>query len=73
MIRSVRNDTHPMTLANMRENGVRSLAISCGAIRCNHCAVMDMNGFPDDVTVPSFGPRLHGVRRYRWGRAAKLE
>ena len=33
MIRSVRNDTHPMTLANMRENGVRSLAVTCGAAR----------------------------------------
>ena len=47
-----------MTLGNMRENGVRSLAITCGAIHCHHCAVIDVNGFPDDVVVSSFGPRM---------------
>jgi hypothetical protein len=47
-----------MTLGNMRENGVRSLAITCGAVWCNHQAVLDVNTFADDVTVPSFGPRM---------------
>ena len=47
-----------MTLRNMRENGVRSLAITCGAVHCHHCAVMDVSDFPDDLTVPSFGPRM---------------
>jgi hypothetical protein len=47
-----------MTLGNMRENGVRSLAITCGAIHCHHCAVMHVSGFADDVVVPSFGPRM---------------
>jgi hypothetical protein len=32
-----------MTLRNMRENGVRSLAITCGAVWCNHQAVLDVN------------------------------
>jgi hypothetical protein len=60
-----------MTLGNMRENGVRSLAITCGAVRCNHQAVLDADAFADDITVPPFGPRgLHGVRRYRCGGAA---
>ena len=60
-----------MTLGSMRENGVRSLAIACGAVRCNHQAVLDADAFADDITVPSFGPRgLHGVRRYRCGCAA---
>jgi hypothetical protein len=45
-----------MTLGNMRENGARSLAITCGAVWCNHQAVLDVNA--DDVTVPSFGPRM---------------
>jgi hypothetical protein len=53
-----------MTLRNMRENGVRSLAITCGALWCNHQAVLDAEAFADDVTVPSFGP-LHCLRRYR--------
>jgi hypothetical protein len=42
----------------MRENGVRSLTITCGAVWCNHQAVLDVNAFADDVTVPSFGPRM---------------
>lgn len=30
-----------MTLGNMRENGVRSLAITCGAVWCHHQAVLE--------------------------------
>jgi hypothetical protein len=45
-----------MTLGNMRENGVRSLAVHC--IRCHHQAVLDVDSYSDDVTVPSFGPRM---------------
>jgi len=47
-----------MTLGNMRENGVRSLTVTCGALWCHHQAVLDVNGFADDVAVPSFGPRM---------------
>ena len=47
-----------MTLGNTRENGVRSLAITCGAVWCNHHATLDVSGFADGVTVPSFGPRM---------------
>lgn len=25
---------------------------------CNHYWVLDVNGYPDDTPVPSFGPRL---------------
>jgi len=45
-----------MTLGNMRENGVRSLAITC--LRCHHDAILDTDSYADDVTVPSFGPRM---------------
>ena len=38
-----------MTLRNMRENGVRTLAITCGAVWCNHYAVLDLNAFADDL------------------------
>ena len=44
-----------MTLGNMRQNGVRTLAITCGAVWCNHYAVLDVNAFVDDLAVPSFG------------------
>ena len=47
-----------MTLRNMRENGVRSLWIRCGGRFCHHDAVIDVSAFPDDATVPSFGPRM---------------
>ena len=48
----------PMTLGNMRANGVRTLAVYCEGCRCHHEAIIDVSGFPDDVPVPSFGPRM---------------
>ena len=47
-----------MTLGNMRDNGVRSLSISCGALWCHRQAVLDVSAFADDVVVPSFGRRM---------------
>jgi hypothetical protein len=47
-----------MTLGNMRTNGVRSLAITCGAQWCHHCGVLDVSAYSDDVPVPAFGPRM---------------
>ena len=47
-----------MTLRNMRENGVRSLAVTRGALWCHHQAVLDVSGFAANVVVPSFGPRM---------------
>jgi hypothetical protein len=47
-----------MTLRNMREHGVHTLAIRCGAIWCNHEAILDVSAFADGLTVPSFGPRM---------------
>jgi hypothetical protein len=45
-----------MTLANMRENGVRSLAVHC--LRCHHETTFDVDDYADPVTVPSFGPHM---------------
>jgi len=47
-----------MTLGNMRANGVRSLAVYCGGRYCHHEAILDVSAYPDDVPVPSFGPRM---------------
>jgi len=30
-----------MTLGNMRENGVRSLSVTCGALWCHHQVILD--------------------------------
>jgi hypothetical protein len=46
----------PMTLGNMRELGVRSLFVSCW--QCHHQAVISAECWPDDVAVPTFGPRM---------------
>jgi hypothetical protein len=45
-----------MTLQNMRENGVRSLAVQCH--QCRHEVVMNVDHLPADLTVPSFGPKM---------------
>jgi|BarGraNGADG00212_1021973.scaffolds.fasta_scaffold28024_3 hypothetical protein len=42
----------PMTLGNMRENGVLTLAVWCLGRGCNHRSILDVSGCPDDVAVP---------------------
>jgi hypothetical protein len=46
----------PMTLGNMRANGVSSLSVRCEL--CRHEAVLNVDAFNDAVPVPSFGPRM---------------
>jgi hypothetical protein len=48
----------PMTLGNMRRNGVHRLIVYCLGRRCHRDTVLDVSEFPDDVPVPSFGPRM---------------
>jgi hypothetical protein len=54
-----------MTLGNIRENGMRSLFVSCW--QCHHQAVLSADHWPDDIPVPAFGPRMVctacGIRR----------
>ena len=40
----------PMTLANMRENGVRSVVATCA--KCSHEGVLDVQRWPADTPVP---------------------
>jgi len=47
----------PMTLGNMRSLGVHALAVWCDG-RGQHCCVLDVSSYADDVPVPSFGPRM---------------
>jgi len=46
----------PMTLGGMRRQGVRGLFVTCQ--HCGHERAVNMDEWPDDATVPSFGPRM---------------
>jgi hypothetical protein len=54
--RRINEPIEPMTLGNMRANGVRSLDVCCWV--CHHQAVLSAERWPDDVPVPTFGPRM---------------
>ncbi len=47
----------PMTLGNMRANGVHTLAVWCDALGHHH-RVLDVTAYADDVPVPAFGSRM---------------
>jgi hypothetical protein len=46
----------PMSLGNMRENGVRSLSVTCEL--CHHAVVMNVDAFGDAIPVPAFRRRM---------------
>ena len=46
----------PMTLANMRQNGVRAVTATCEA--CGRSADVNFDSLPSTVTVPKAGLRL---------------
>jgi hypothetical protein len=46
----------PMTLANMRTNGVRSLSVTCEL--CHHESVMNADAFEASTPVPAFRSRM---------------
>jgi hypothetical protein len=52
----------PMTLGNMRENGVRSLLVTCSNVTCRHEKIVDVDAYGDDLFVPSFGPKMRCER-----------
>ena len=63
----------PMTLGNMRENGVRGLFVYC--LSCHHSVEFNVDHMPDAVEVTVDRP-AHGVLALRAGRrrrAAELE
>jgi len=48
--------TRPMTLANMRGNGVRWLIATC--LDCRHSADVDADALAGEVYVPEAGRRM---------------
>jgi hypothetical protein len=59
----------PMTLGNMRAQGVRTLSVSCW--QCHHAGVLSVDRWPDAVHVPSFGPRMVCTRCGIFGADAR--
>jgi hypothetical protein len=45
-----------MTLANMRQNGVRKIIAICEA--CGHKADVNVDALPETIAVPEVGQRL---------------
>ena len=45
-----------MDLANMRENSIRSLRVTC--LKCGVACVLNVDGYDDSLTVKSFAPRM---------------
>ena len=51
-----RNPLTPMSLANMRQNGVRAVIATC--LACGHKADVVVDKLPDAVFVPDVGKRM---------------
>ena len=47
-----------MNLGNMREQGVRGLSVTCLNHACRHHTVVNVDSYPHEVEVPSFGFRM---------------
>ena len=58
----------PMTLGNMRQNGVRGLFVTC--LHCGYHTAVNVDAHPDDVPVPSFGPRMRCTKCGKLGATA---
>jgi len=54
-----------MTLGNMRRNGVRDLFVTCK--HCVHYAHVNVDAWPDDLAVLSFGARMRCSKCGRLG------
>jgi hypothetical protein len=58
----------PMTLGNMRQQGVRNLVAYCLNDSCRHQALIDVSSYPPDTPVPV--RRQGRVRQVRGSRPA---
>ena len=54
--RLIKYKFEPMDLANMRQNGVRSIEVVCHG--CRHEVILNVDNYPDDLLVREFGPRM---------------
>ena len=49
----------PMTLGNMRANGVHTLAVWCLGRGYDHNSILTVDGYPGEMLVQSFRPRRY--------------
>jgi hypothetical protein len=69
--RNVTTPGPPMTLGDMRRHGVRRLRVYCESFACLHNGIVEVENFPDEVLVPSFGPRMACTHCGRIGAHAR--
>ena len=67
----MRHTFPPMTLGNMRANGVRTLGVWCSGRGCGRHRVVEVERYGDDVPVPWFGPRMRCERCGHLGADAR--
>src|SRR5262249_60618589 len=48
----------PVTLGQIRVHGCRDLLVYCESLWCNHSAVMNADGLPDNMRLRSLCPRM---------------
>jgi hypothetical protein len=61
--------TDPMTLGNMRSLGPRDLDVMCRA--CCYRTTLNVDAFPDDVGILSFGRHMRCTRCGRQGASVR--
>jgi hypothetical protein len=52
----------PMTIGNMRSQGVRSVSAYCQSINCGHEAAFNVDAWPDELPVPDIALSLRCSR-----------
>jgi hypothetical protein len=68
--RLVKYKFEPMDLANMRQNGIRSLEVMCQG--CRHQVILNVDPYPGELRVRWVAHGLHEVRHGGRRRQAKL-
>jgi hypothetical protein len=56
------HEIEPMTLANMREHGIRSVWAFCTMIGCGHEARVNVDALSDELPIPDVALRLRCSR-----------
>jgi hypothetical protein len=67
----MRHTSPPMTLGNMRANGVRTIAAYCQSSNCYHSGVVSVSDLSDDVEVPAIVSRLRCTACGRLGAESR--